>query len=99
MQIPILIEPVPNNGFRAKSGAPLSLTADGTTPDEAVRNLRAAVVQQLENGKQLRFVDIFPENPWLALAGTHDPKDPFVQGWKKEMEEYRQEIEDDPDRP
>ena len=40
MQIPVLVEPVANNGFRARTGEPLPLSADGGTPEEAVRNLR-----------------------------------------------------------
>lgn len=36
-------------------------------------------------------------NPWLAMAGMHDPNDPLIQEWKREMARYRQEIENDPD--
>jgi len=99
MQIPVLVEPVANNGFRAKAGEPLPVSAEGATPEEAVRNLRAAMDRHLRDGKQLRAVDIGTENPWLALAGMHDPNDPLVQEWKREMAAYRQEIEDDPDHP
>jgi len=99
MQIPVLIEPVANNGFRAKAGEPLPLSAEGATPEEALRNLRAAMDRQLKNGKELRSVDLTSENPWLALAGMHDPKDPLVQEWKQEMAAYRKQVEDDPDRP
>jgi predicted RNase H-like HicB family nuclease len=99
MQITVLIEPVANNGFRATAGEPLPVSADGATPEEAVRNLRAAINCQLKNGKQLKMVDLSSHNPWLALAGTHNPNDPLVQEWKQEMAAYRQEIEDDPDRP
>lgn len=99
MQIPVLVEPVANNGFRAKAGEPLPESAEGATPEEAVRNLRAALAGQLNNGKQLMSLDMAPENPWLALAGTHDPNDPLVEEWKQEMAAYRQEIEDDPNRP
>jgi hypothetical protein len=42
-------------------------------------------------------MDIVSENPWLALAGMHDPNDSLIQEWKQEMAAYRQEIEDDPD--
>ncbi len=42
---------------------------------------------------------IVTNNPWLALAGMHDPNDRLIQEWKQEMAAYRQEIEDDPDRP
>ena len=99
MQIPVLIEPVTDHGFRARVGEPLPVSAEGATPEEAVRNLRAAMDRQLKNGKQLRSLDLAPENPWLALAGMHDPNDPLVQEWKQEMAAYRQEVEDDPDRP
>jgi hypothetical protein len=99
MQIPVLVEPVANNGFRARAGEPLPLSADGATPEEAVRNLRAAMDRQLKDGKQLRSVDIACGNPWLAMAGMHDPSDPLIQEWKQEMAAYRQEVEDDPDRP
>jgi len=99
MQIPVLVEPVANNGFRAKTGEPLPLSADGPTPEDAIRNLRAAMDRQLKDGKQLRAVDVGSENPWLAMAGMHDPNDPLIQEWKKEMAAYRQEVEDDPDRP
>lgn len=99
MQIPVLVEPVANNGFRAKAGGPLPLTAEGATADEAVRNLRAAMDRQLKNGKQLLSVDVAAENPWLAMAGVHDPNDPLIQEWKKDMAAHRQEVEDDPDRP
>lgn len=98
MQIPVLVEPVANNGFRAKAGEPLALSADGATPEEAVRNLRAALGRHL-TGKQLMSVDLGAENPWLALAGMFDPTDPLIQEWKQEMAAYRQEVEADPNRP
>ncbi len=98
MQIAVLVEPVANNGFRAKVGEPLPLSAEGATPEEALGNLRAAMGQQLKNGKKLLPMDIGPENPWLAMAGMYDANDPLVQEWKQEMAAYRQEVEDDPDR-
>ncbi|HEV8061127.1 MAG TPA: hypothetical protein VGP68_14705 [Gemmataceae bacterium] len=80
MQIPVLVEPVANKGFCARIGEPLPLSAEGATPEEALRNLRAALDYQLSSGKQLRSMDIMPTNPWLALGGTHDPNDPLIQG-------------------
>lgn len=74
-------------------------TAEGATPDEAVSNLRAAIGRQLKDGRQLLLVEVAADNPWLAMAGMHDPDDPLVQEWKREMAAYRQEVEDDPDRP
>ena len=100
MQIPVIIEPTANNGFPAPGQESRCRSApEGATPEEALRNLRAAMDRQLKNGKQLRSVDIASDNPWLALAGMHDANDPLVQEWKQEMAAYRQEIEDDADRP
>jgi predicted RNase H-like HicB family nuclease len=98
MQIPVLVEPVANNGFRARSGEPLPLCADGATAEEAVRNLRAAMDRHVA-GKQLTSVELPPDNPWVAMAGMFDPNDPLIQEWKEEMAKYRQEVESDPNRP
>jgi hypothetical protein len=100
MQIPVLVEPVANEGFRATAGAPLPVSAEGATPDDALRNLRAVMDRHLKDGKQLASVE-FPdtENPWLAMAGIFDQNDPLVQEWKAAMAEYRLEVELDPDRP
>jgi predicted RNase H-like HicB family nuclease len=98
MQITVLVEPVANNGFRAKAGEPLPVSAEGATPEDALRNLRAELHRLLETGKELRSMDLAPENPWLALAGTHDPDDPIIKQWEQEVAAYRQEVEDDPDR-
>ena len=97
MHITVLVEPVSNNnGFRAKTGEPLPLSAEGSTADEAVQNLRAALDRTLTNGRQLVSVDVAAPNPWLAMAGMHDPSDPLVQAWKSEMGAYRKEIDNDP---
>ena len=98
MQIPVLLEPIAGNSYRAKSGEPLPLSAEGATRDEALRKLRDLMDGRLQNGAQLVPFEVRPkENPWLASAGIFDPNDPLVQEWKQAMAEYRQEVEDDPD--
>jgi hypothetical protein len=98
MQIPVLIEPIAQNGFRAKTGEPLLLSAEGITRDEAVDKLRALVKTKLTSGASLLPIEIgSANNPWLAMAGIHDPADPLVQEWKQSMAEYRQQVENDPD--
>jgi len=39
MEIPVVIEPCAGGGFRAKAGAPFDLSAEGTTAEEASRQL------------------------------------------------------------
>jgi hypothetical protein len=40
MQIPVLVEPMSENRFRATSGDPLRLQTEATTRDEAVRSVK-----------------------------------------------------------
>jgi hypothetical protein len=37
-------------------------------------------------------------HPLMKWAGTLDPNDPMVQEWRKAVEEYRREIDADPNR-
>ncbi|SRR5260221_13719243 len=98
MNIPVLLEPIENNGYRASRGAPLGLTAEGATRDEAVTRLREQLAKRLQNGSQLIAVDLAPpKNPWLAMAGIHNPTDPLIQEWKQAMADYRQQVDADPD--
>jgi hypothetical protein len=99
MQIPILLEPLANSGFRATAGQPLDLRADGATPEDAMRNLRLAVDDELSRGKQIVLLDVPAANPWLAMAGTVDPNDPLTQEWQEEMAAYRREKDNDPNWP
>jgi hypothetical protein len=97
MQIPILIEPVAGNGFRASSGAPLGLSVEAATRNEALAQMRAQLVGRLENGAELVTVEMpAQKNPWLAMAGIINPADPLIQEWKESMAEYRREVENDP---
>lgn len=79
MEIPVLIEPVAGNGYGARTGEPLALSAVGATRETALKNLEKLVSNRLSNGTQIQFIK-FPDddNPWLALAGMHDPNDPEV---------------------
>ena len=100
MQIPVLIEPIAGNGYRAKSGAPLVLSAEGATRDEALRKLRDLMDSQLQRGTQLVPFD-FPveDHPWLAKGRIFDPNDPLVQEWIKIMATNRRKMDEDPDEP
>jgi predicted RNase H-like HicB family nuclease len=43
MKIPVLIEPIADDGFRATGGTPFEVTAQGTTREEALARLREAI--------------------------------------------------------
>lgn len=96
MDIPVLIEPVPGLGFRAKSGEPFSATAEGATADEALAKVKGSVQSQLENGSQVVSLQVSPtEHSWLPFAGMFDEADPTVQQWLEVLKLRREEPEAD----
>lgn len=58
MQIPMLIEPMPGGGFRARVGEPLNLSADGPTEAEASSRLVSLVNRELERGAKIATLTI-----------------------------------------
>jgi predicted RNase H-like HicB family nuclease len=102
MEIPVLIEPVAGNGYRAKCGEPLPLTAEGSTRDEALANLRRLVQERVAAGAEVAALNLSGDNaanPWVELAGMYDADDPVVQAWEKAMAEHRRKIDEHPERP
>ncbi len=99
MEIPVLVEPVGNNGYRARSGDPLVLEARGATEDEAVNNLKALLAVRSSTGAKLVAVEVpgTAEHPWTKFAGTLDPNDPMVQLWIECMAERRRLEDAEPD--
>ena len=72
MQVPILVEPVTDNGYRATCGPPLALSAEGATRDEAVDRLELLLRDRLSNGVEIVAAEIparVLENPWVKYAG------------------------------
>jgi hypothetical protein len=99
MAIQILIEPVANNGFRATSGEPLAMSAEGPTREAALGKLRKQLQARLKNGAELVLLELSSEpNPWLEFAGMFKD-DPWIDDWKQSMREYRQERDAEPDLP
>ena len=96
MEIPVLIEPMPGSGFRAKAGSLFTFTAEGSTPDEALKHFKEKIVEQLIGGAELVSLNVPVENPWLRVVGAFRD-DPDFDDWQKEIAEYRRQIEADPD--
>jgi hypothetical protein len=101
MEIPVLVEPVDNNGYRARSGEPLVLEARGATAEEAVKNFKALLATRIAAGANVVAVEVPgpTPDPWLKGAGMYNPEDPLVQQWMKNMADYRREIDEDPNVP
>ncbi len=89
MQIPVLIEKLENNEFRARSGEPLPLTAEGATREEALEKLRQLLESRLSSGGELTSLDIGPkEHPLMKFAGIF-ADDPQFEEWQEAIAENR----------
>ena len=97
MEIPVLLEPRPDGGFRARSADPLGLTAEGDNPDAALRHLPDLIETRTTSGAILTAIDVpvpkFGPHPGAGMYRD----DPLFDRWRAEIEANRQEIEDDPD--
>ncbi len=99
MEIPVVVELVENNAFRARSGEPLVLEAQGATAEEAVNKFKELLAARIAAGTRVVAVEVpcTSEDPWLKLAGIHDPNDPIVQLWMECMAENRRKEDAEPD--
>jgi hypothetical protein len=99
MQIPVLIERVGKNGYRAKGLQPFALSARGATRAEALAKLRAKIEARLKNGTELVGLEVgLPPDPWREFAGMFKD-DPWIEDWKRSVEEYRRSKDEEDDRP
>jgi predicted RNase H-like HicB family nuclease len=96
MQIPVLVERVKGNGYRARGKEPFVVSARGATREEALAKLRVKIQTRLKNGTEIVGLEVSaPHDPWLEFAGMFKD-DPWIDDWKRSVEEYRKKIDDDP---
>ena len=99
MQIPILIEPMNGNGYLARGGEPLAITAEGGTQEEALANLRKNLETRLCNGAVVVPFDLPAQPHPLAEFVGMFKDDPLIEEWKKSMKAYRKKRDKEADRP
>lgn len=97
MQIPVLIEPIAGNGYRARGAEPFALSADGATREEALAKLREQLQERMKAGAAIVPLEVGPEPHPLAKFAGMFKDDPLIEEWKQSMAEYRKSIDDDPD--
>jgi hypothetical protein len=99
VQIPVLIEPTGGNGFRARGGEPLALTAEGATREEALARLKEQFQARLRTGAELIPLELGAEpNPLAEFVGMFKD-DPLLKRWKQAMADYRRKIDRKPELP
>jgi len=98
MQMSVLVEPLKGNGYRVRSAEPFGVSAEGATREEALAKLRDQVARKIADGAEVTPLEVGPfVHPWARFAGTWREDDPFIAEWQKEVEEYRRQIDEDPD--
>lgn len=98
MQIPILVQRVKGNGYRARGKEPFAVSATGATRKEALAKLHAKIEARLKNGTELVGLEVGSKpHPWMEFAGMFKD-DPRIDDWVRSLAEYRQQVEDDPSR-
>src|SRR5580658_2230580 len=98
MQIPVLVERLKGNGYRARGKEPFAGSARGSTREEALAKLRVKIQTRLKNGTEIVGLDVGSQpHPLAEFAGMFKD-DPWIDDWVQSMAEYRQQVQDDPNR-
>jgi predicted RNase H-like HicB family nuclease len=96
MQIPVLIERVEGNGYRARGGEPFAVTVEGATREEALLRLQEVIRSRLADAECVPVEVPTTDNPWLRLEGVYKD-DPLFDEWQAAIVEYRRQVDLDPD--
>ena len=93
MQIPVLIEPLPDGrGFRARAGEPFRIAVEAPDRERAVDEVRQQAASQVASGVVV-LVEVPQSNPMLRMIGTLDMSDPRAQEWWSYLEAFRRECD------
>ena len=100
MEVPVLVEPVAGNGYRASVASPFTFTAEGATREEALRKVQELIEGRTGKGGQLVCLSVPPpQAPSAKFAGTWKPDDPYVEEWKQAVQDYRRKVDEGPNAP
>lgn len=97
MQVPVLLEPLPEKGYRVRTDGLFSLSAEGKTTTEALNKLQRLLEQRRDSGARVVYLEVAKIDQLPARgAGALAPDDPLAKEWEEAMAEYRRQCEDDP---
>jgi len=93
MQIPVLIEPVSGNRYRASGGEPFAIVVEGATPEDALARLKDQIATKLHNGASVASIEVQNGHPWAKAIGIFDESDPLVREWLDAMRRAHDDFE------
>jgi hypothetical protein len=94
MEVPVIIEPGTGNGYRATGAGGLTV---GLTAAGAIDRLADQVPMRVNAGAKLAELSVAASAaPWMQDTGyLHD--DPLYEPWREAIEEYRRQLDEDPE--
>ncbi len=95
MQIPILIEAIAGNGYRARGGEPLPLSAEGPTREAALAKLKEQLQDRLRDAEIVPLELAIEPHPLAEFAGMFRD-DPDFQKVLDIMAANRRKMDQDP---
>jgi hypothetical protein len=96
MQIPILIEPIEGDRYRARAGEPFAMSAEGDTKMEAYKKLEEMIFKRLQDGGEVFTIEVQSAPPYSLCAGSAKDKPFFDQLLAAIAENRRREDAEDP---
>lgn len=99
MDIAVVVEKVAENGYQATSSVPTHMVAQGRTRQEALDRLCDQLRGRLSHAEVVTLSVPLrgEEHPWKAIAGSWR-KSPDRADIERNLQEYRQQVDADPDR-
>lgn len=86
MTVDVLVERIDGGRYRAKTGEPFAMSAEGATDQEAVSRVQTALAQRLRDGATLVRVAVGTAGPTVPL-----PDDELTREWVEELKRIRVE--------
>jgi len=91
MEIQVLLEKIADNSYRASA---LSVSAEGTSEEDALEKLQVSLTQRLALGGRLVTISLPAAPSWMKYVGTWRPDDPVIDEWLQIIQENRQRDEE-----
>ena len=96
MNLPVLLEPVAGNGYRATGAAPFAFCVEGATREEALDKFRRAVAGRMDAGAEIVSLPVPPaEHPLARFAGMFKDN-PLFDEWQQAIADYRRQADETP---
>ena len=99
VKIPVLIETISNQRYRATGGEPFGGCVEGETPEAALREMKRRIEDRIAGGARIAAVAL-PDTHDLPAVGPGMFRESLLyDAWQQAMADYRQSVDDRPDAP